>query len=139
MRLVGDCRKEALRNPCQDEARKIAEEKCKNITGMGRGNCMNYHFEQQLAIKCRDVVCPGDQFAVEEGVMRQGSSTTMLRADQGGGFTTADQNFVLTQGSESGDREKASGGGTSPDKMKVYLALGVGVVVLLSLTMGKKK
>lgn len=131
MRLSEKCRKAAIQDPCsqlaaQEAAKRCAAQKDKPYGAYGR--CMNANFELQLIEKCGKIVCPGDPFMVEDTGTSSISRTTQTRAGEGGQYSTHEESIAMKTSFDTPEGEE---GGVDPSKMRLYLGLGIGVVVLL--------
>jgi len=131
-RLSERCRREALNNAaCRALAYAAADKLCKGQTGGARGRCMDATFETMLVTHCRDVVCPGDPMAVIADAAGPNRISNPYTGSEGG-FTGKDPAFN-TATPEGGGAAEEGGTGVSPDKIKMYLFVGIGVILLFSM------
>lgn len=126
-RLSDKCRKAALQNPCAKAAEEAAWAICKDVDPRGRGACMGQVYELKLIEKCGQIVCPNDPFMIKETGTSSAAFTTQQRASEGGILAKPEASVTMQTSFDAPE----SGGGVDPSKMRLYLGLGIGVVVLL--------
>jgi len=93
---------------------------------------MDAYYENGLVLHCKDVVCPGDPFAIKDEGLSASARTSSVKAGEGGGYTGKDADLVSSEAFERGD--SGPGGGAADAKnLRLYLGVGVGVVSVLAL------
>lgn len=132
-KLAPHCKKHALEHTgCSSKADEDARKACKTLEGKPSWpSCMSNRFDYYLVEYCKDIVCPGDPFALASGTVQTAASTTMHGAAEvdasghRGGFSTQEAALAVRA-----DFEKGSGAGKGLDPNKVRLAVGLGLGLL---------
>lgn len=136
--LAPRCRKQVtVTMPCAKEATRLATLACAKEVGRGRGACLDANYENYLAQLCANVVCPNDPNRLVGATISTTAKTTVLNADQGGGFDKAMDQFNIQSGGGTATDNGASGG-TDPQKMKMYLLCGLAVAAVVVFGMSRR-
>lgn len=137
-RLAPHCRKNVLTTmACAKEANRLAALACAKESGRGKGACLDANYENYLAQLCAEIVCPNDPNRLVGAVIATTAQTTVLNADQGGGFDKAMDQFNIQSGGGTAP-DNGSSGGTDPQKMKMYLLCGLAVAAVVVFGMSRR-
>jgi len=116
--ILPECRKKIKDSPCNDQAVRSAQRKCADVSGRGRGRCMDATYERYLEEECAPVLCQEINRVQEQSFQTSSWS----------------ENPLITKGEATTEGSPSAAAQAGKSRMFLYLGIlgGAGLLVLLA-------